>query len=122
MTRYRDLLPLCEELVSFGIGFPELLAFHSAVLKKADTENLRMDTAAYRVVEEIEDYTMIIGMKNEISRLAMQKYAISQTVTPREKAISSLFRLQCYGITDEEIVNVHDFLNDAHLGGTRAIS
>jgi hypothetical protein len=33
-ARYRQLLPLCDQIVRFRIGIGELLAFHAAVVKK----------------------------------------------------------------------------------------
>ena len=41
-ARYNEIIPLCEQLVQFGIGFPELAALHAAVLKKADVAFLRI--------------------------------------------------------------------------------
>jgi len=32
---------------------------------------------------------------------------------PTDKAITSLLKLQAYGITDDEIVNIYEFLNRA---------
>ena len=61
---------------------------------------------AYRVVEEIENYNRIGGLKNEISRLAAQRYAMNEKSAPRNRAITSLLKLQNYGITDVEILNV----------------
>ena len=37
--------------------------------------------------------------------------------TPRNKAITSLLKLQNYGITDDEILNVCEFLNMARFEG-----
>lgn len=50
-------------------------------------------------------------MKNEILRLAAERYAMNEICAPRNKAITSLLKLQNYGITDEEILNVYEFLN-----------
>jgi DNA repair exonuclease SbcCD ATPase subunit len=109
----REVLPMCEQIMHIGIGFPELLAFHTAVVNKAERDNLPKEAAAYRVMEDIENYEKIGGLKNEISKMVMQKYAIDQMTAPREKAINSLIRLQAFGITDEEILGFHGFLNMA---------
>jgi hypothetical protein len=37
-----------------------------------------MPNAAYRVMEDIENYDRMGGLKNEISKLVMQKYTIEQ--------------------------------------------
>jgi len=62
---------------------------------------LSISAAAYRVIEDIEDYNRFGGMKNEISNLAMQRFAINQMSAPRDKAITALLKLQVYGITDD---------------------
>jgi hypothetical protein len=105
----RYVLPMCEQIMHIGIGLPELLAFHTAVVNKAERDNLSREAAAYRVMEDIENYEKIGGLKNEISKMVMQKYAIDQMTAPREKAINSLIRLQAFGITDEEILGFHGF-------------
>ena len=46
-------MPLCKQLVRLGIGFGEFLAFHTAVSEKAEAYHLLMETAAYRVIEDI---------------------------------------------------------------------
>jgi hypothetical protein len=63
------------------------------------------------VIQDIENFNRIGGMKNEISNLAMQRYANNQISAPRDKAIAALLRLQAYGITDDQILDVHGYLN-----------
>ena len=60
-------------------------------------------------------------MKNEISNLAMQRFAINQMSAPRDKAITTLLKLQANGITDEEILNVYEFLNRARFESAETI-
>jgi hypothetical protein len=104
-----------------GIGFSEMVAFHTAVIKRADFENIPEEGAAYRVMEEIESYERVGGLKNEISNLVMQKYTIDQIGAQRNKAITSLVKLQSFGVTDEEIFNIHEFLNGARLENVKGI-
>jgi hypothetical protein len=33
-ARYKEIIPLCEQLLPLGIGFAELSAFHAAILRK----------------------------------------------------------------------------------------
>lgn len=61
-------------------------------------------------------------MKNEISKLVMQKYAIDQMCTQRNKAIASLIKLQSCGITDEEIFNIHEFMDRVRMENGARIS
>jgi hypothetical protein len=98
-----------------GISIDKLLPFSIAVSEKAHTSRLSISTAAYRVIEEIDNYNRIGGMKNEISNLAMQRCAINQMSASRDKAITALLKLQAYRITDEEILNLHGYLNRGPL-------
>ena len=102
---------MCEQVVRARIGLPELLAFRTAVLKKTEKDNLSRQAAAYRVMEDIEYYEKIGGLKNEISKIVMQQYAIGQITAPREKAISALMGFQVLGVTDGEILNIYEWLN-----------
>ena len=98
-----------------GISIDKLLPFSIAVNEQTQKYNLSISDAAYRVIEGFDDYNIISVMKNEISNLAMQRYAINQMHAPRDKAISSLLKLQNHGITAEEILNVFEFLNMARF-------
>jgi hypothetical protein len=110
MTQYREILPLCQQITLFGIGFPELLAFHSAVTKKADTENIQIHEAAFRLLQDIEDYNRLADMKKHLYNTGMQIQMMNQIMARQSKAIISLIRLQGYGITENEIINVDQFL------------
>jgi hypothetical protein len=110
---YREVLPLLERIRVTGIDIDKLIPFNIAVNEKARADKLSISAAAYRVIEDIENYKRIGGMKNEISNLAMQRYAINQMSVPRDKAITALFKLQGYGISGDEVLNVYEYLNRA---------
>jgi 5'-3' exonuclease len=111
MSEYKEVLPHLLQIRAMGIGIDKLSIFSIAVNETAQKYNLSISAAAYRVIEDIENYNRIGGMKNEISNLAMQRYAMKEICAPRNKAITSLLMLQNYGITDDEILNVFEFLN-----------
>jgi len=94
-----------------GSGIDQLLPFSLLVNEKAQTNNLPISTAAYRVIDDIENYGRIGGLKKEISRLAVQIYGMNEICAPRNKAITSLLKLQGYGISDQEVLNVYEYLN-----------
>lgn len=54
VSRYREVLPLCEQIMRLGIGVPDLIAIHTAVTKKADTDNVPPRTMAYHLMAEID--------------------------------------------------------------------
>src|SRR5437879_3117937 len=117
-ANYRQILPLLQQIQCMGIGIDKLLPFSIALNEKARVNRLSISAAAYRVIEDIENYNRIGRMKIEISNLAMQRYAINQMSAPRDKAITTLLKLQAYGITDEEILNLHGNLNRARFEST----
>ena len=101
MVQCREALPMCEQIVRLGVGIPELLALHAAVIKKADTDNLSLNKAAYRVVDEIRDYNVLGGMKKQLYEVGMKIFMMNQMSAPLNKAIMTLMRLQADGITDD---------------------
>ena len=111
MSGDRQVLPMLQRIRSMGIGIDKLLPFSLAVNEKARTCNLPISTAAYRVIEDIENYNRIGGMNKEITRLAVQIFGMNQICAPRNKAITSLLKLQSYGISDQEVLNVYEYLN-----------
>ena len=86
----------------YGIGISEVLAFILAVDEKADMETSR-GAAAYKVIEEIRDYSQLGGLKKEQDRLQQQIFMSNMIMTTREQAFVSLMRLQALGVTDMEI-------------------
>jgi hypothetical protein len=67
MSGDRQVLPLLQRIRSMGIGVDILLPFSLAVNEKAQTCNLPISGAAYKVIEDIENYNRIGGLKKEIS-------------------------------------------------------
>jgi len=110
MSKDSKVLPLSEQIRSMGIGKEKLLTFSVEVNEKAQKYNLSISAAAYHIIEELEKYNRIGDLQNKISSLAMQRYAINQMSAPRNKAITALLKLQACGITDEEILNLYEFL------------
>jgi hypothetical protein len=56
-------LPFAEQLLQYGVGINEVLAFMLAVDEKADMESISRGAAAYKVIEEIRDYSQSGGLK-----------------------------------------------------------
>jgi hypothetical protein len=85
LATVKDVLPLAEQITQLKMGTSELLAFHSAVYEKAEMERIPLDTAAYKIVEDIQHYSHVI-MSNMI-------------MTTRQQELVSLMRLQALGVT-----------------------
>jgi hypothetical protein len=115
MSSDRQVLPLLQRIQSMGIGIDKLLPFSLAVNEKAHGYNLSISAAAYRVINDIWNYNRIGGLRKEISRLAVQIYELNEICAPRNKAITSLLKLQSYGISDQKVLNVYQYLNMARF-------
>jgi hypothetical protein len=110
IIKVKDVLPLAEQIMRFNIGVGELLAFHSAVYEKADMERIPPDTAAYKVVEDIWDYLQLGGLKKEQNRLQQQICMFNAFMANKQTALMSLIRLQSMGISEDQILNMDQFL------------
>lgn len=62
---------------------------HSAVYEKADVESMPPDTAAYKVVEDIRDYSRLGGLKKERYRLQQQIYMFNMLMANQQQALMS---------------------------------
>jgi hypothetical protein len=56
LATVKDVLPLAEHMTRLEMGIGELLAFHTTVYEKADMERIPPDTAAYKIVEDVQDF------------------------------------------------------------------
>ena len=54
LEEVKDTLPFAEQLLQYGVGINEVLAFMSAVDEKADVESISRGTAAYKVIEDVQ--------------------------------------------------------------------
>ena len=63
IRKVKDVMPLAEQLIQFRIGIGEILAFHSVVYEKAETEKIPLDAGAYRIAEDIRYYRQLGGLK-----------------------------------------------------------
>ncbi len=80
-----------------------------------------METAAYRVMEDIESYNKLGGMK-PVTRVWNQLFIIDQILGRKNAAINAMIRLQAYKVTDNEILNFQVFMNRARLENAAGIS
>ena len=59
----KNILPFAEQLLQYVVGISEVLAFMLAVDEKPDMESISRGAAAYKVIEEIRDYSQSGGLK-----------------------------------------------------------
>jgi len=87
IARCQEVLPLSEQIIRLPIGLGELLAFHTAVCEKADMHNLSMQSAAYRVIEDIQYYNKLGGMKKELSDVTTKVFVMNQLSARQNNAV-----------------------------------
>jgi hypothetical protein len=104
--RCLEVLPLCEQIIRLRIGIGELLAFHTAVSEKAEIYNLSMESAAYRVIEDIQYYNKLGGMKKELSDLATKVFFMNQLSARQNNAVMALIKLQSQGVTEDQVLSL----------------
>src|SRR5215472_3450624 len=118
LAKVKDVLPLAEQITQVNIGVGELLAFHCAVYEKADMEKIPLDTAAYKIVEDIRDYSQLGGLKHEQNRLQQQIFMSQMFIGSRQATLESLAKLQSLGVRDEVIQNMARLIDLVKLGSS----
>jgi len=105
-ARYKEILPLCEQIDSFGIGFHELVVFRSAVFRIAEMENLSYGDAAYVLMARIDTPGKIANMEKQLNDTIMKIQMVNLVSAGQNDAIMALARLQFQGITENQILNL----------------
>ncbi|MGA8082615.1 MAG: hypothetical protein WB988_12200 [Candidatus Nitrosopolaris sp.] len=106
LEEVKDTLPFAEQLLQYEVGINEVLAFKLAVDEKADMESISRGAAAYKVIEEIRDYSQLGGLKKEQNRLQQQIFMSNMIMAARQQTFASLMRLHALGVSDMEIKNM----------------
>jgi hypothetical protein len=106
IARCLEVIPLCEQIVRLRIGIGELLAFHTAVCEKAEMYNLSMESASYRVIEDIQYYNKLGGMKKELSDVTTKVFIMNQLSARQNSAVMALIKLQSHGVTEDQILSL----------------
>ena len=116
-ARYKEIIPLCEQIVRFGIGFPEMAALHAAIIKKADLENLPYGEAAYALMKEIDTSEKVsdakkqlIDAQKQLYETVMQINMVKQILARQNDAVIALAKLQFYGVKEDQILKMCRFI------------
>ena len=78
MSKFKDILPFAEDIVSLGIGIDELLALEIGIKEASKYYSLPFLGATIRLIEDIKTSNKRNGLKRELDRLSLQKYALDQ--------------------------------------------
>jgi len=104
-ARYQEIFPVCEHVVSMGIGLPLVLTLETAVIKKIEEDCVLPSIAPYRVMREIDDYNTNGGMNKHLNDTFMKVQMMNLVSARQNTAIMTLARLQFQGITESQILN-----------------
>jgi hypothetical protein len=109
-AKYKEIIPLANIIWDLHISRSELISFKVAVNEAAQTYGLTPSSAALDVINLIIDHNKKGQLKHELSELSFQKYAIERFWSNRSQVITSLVELQNRGISEEQILQVNNFL------------
>jgi cell division septum initiation protein DivIVA len=113
ISKYKDVVPLTEEIAALQIGIDELIALKVGIREAAKWYNLPFFSATLRLIEDIKKYNKIDGLKREISALYLQKYMLDEACSRQSQSLVNLAKLKSYGITkDKTITSMKNFLEN----------
>jgi hypothetical protein len=109
ISKYKDIVPLTEDIAAWGIGIDELLALKIGMNQAAKHYNLPPLAATLRLIDDLK-YNKINGLKEELSALYLQKYTLDQACSHQSQALIALAKLKSNGITEHRILQLNNFL------------
>jgi hypothetical protein len=109
-AKYKEIIPLANIIWDLHIGKSEIISFKVAVNETAVTYGLTPSAAALDVINLIIDHNKKGQLKRELSEMSLQKYAIERFCSNRSQGIMALMNLQSRGISEEQILQVNNFL------------
>jgi hypothetical protein len=98
-----------EEIVALHIGIPELVGLEVAIKETAKMYNLPFYHSTVRLINDIKTYNKMIGLRRELDRLSLQKYALDQACSRQSQSLIALAKLQSHGITEDRIIEMNNF-------------
>jgi hypothetical protein len=112
ISKYKDVVPLTEDIAARGIGIDELLALKVGIKEAAKIYNLPPLAATLRLVDDIKKYNKINRLNRELSSLYLQKYTLDQVCSRQNEALINLAKLKSYGLTEDSILELNNFFEN----------
>jgi hypothetical protein len=110
ISKYKDIVPLTEDIAALGIGINELLALKIGINQAAKYYNLPFVSGTMQLIDDVKKYNKIYGLKKELAALYLQKYTLDELCSSHNQALIRLARLQSRRITEEQIILLNSFL------------
>jgi hypothetical protein len=109
-AKYKEIIPLAQLIYDMHIGKSELISFKVAVNETAETYGLTPSAAALDVINLVKDHNKKAQLKQELSSLYLQKYAVNEFCSRHSQIIMALANLKSHGVTEEQIISMKNFL------------
>ena len=65
-----------------------------------------------RLIDDIEICNKINGLKRELDRLSLRKYALDQAFSRQSQSLAALAKLQSHGVTEDKILQMNNLLEN----------
>ena len=110
VTKYTDVIPFTEELLSLGVGIQELIGLDVGIKEAAKMYNSSFFNSTVRLIDDIKICNKINGLKRELDRLSLRKYALDQAFSRQGQSLAALAKLKSHGISEEQIISLGNML------------
>jgi hypothetical protein len=122
LSKYKDVLQLTENIAATGINMNELLGLKIAIDEAAKYYNLPFFHSTVRLINDVKTYNKIGGIKRELDRLSLQKYALDQACSRQSQSLVALAKLKSHGINDEQIISLGNMLEGNQIKIEKRVS
>jgi hypothetical protein len=102
----KEAFRMCERVVSNGIGISLVLALETAVIKKIELDGVPASSAPYRIMQGIEEYNRLGGIKKQVSDMIVQIHMMKEFLGRQNEAINTFMKLRLSGMTEDEILKI----------------
>ena len=65
-----------------------------------------------RLIDDIKTLNKINGLKRELDRLSLQKYALDQACAHQSQSLIALANLKSNGITEDRIIEINSIFGE----------
>jgi hypothetical protein len=72
-----------------------------------------------RLIDDIKTYNIINGLRRELDRLSLQKYALDQVCVSQSQSLINLAKLQSYGLTEDRLLELNNLMENNGYKDTR---
>jgi hypothetical protein len=103
------------------IGKNELISFKIAVNEAAELYGFPSSTAAVYVLNNLRDYNKKGQLQKELSALYLQKYTVEQLCSSQSQSLIALANLKSYGITEDRLLQLNNFLDNNRYKDIRCL-